>query len=59
MVLALSPAVTRSPIAVRELTDRMRRRLIKRAAKLASDPTTRDFIDRCFRSDDRERGGNA
>jgi hypothetical protein len=59
MVLAMSPAATRSPTAIRERTDQIRKRLIKRAAKAAADPTMRDFLDRCFRNDDRERGGNA
>lgn len=59
MTLALSPAATRSPKAIRELCDRMRKRLIKSAARAAADPETQDFLSRVFRNDDDERGGNA
>jgi hypothetical protein len=57
--LALSPTATRSPKAIRELTDRLRKRLVKRVARAAADPATRDFLDRVFRSDDDQRGGSA
>jgi hypothetical protein len=57
MTLAMSPSVVRSPHAIRDITDRMRKRLIKGAA----DPAMRDFLDRVFQGDvaDRKRGGNA
>lgn len=57
--LALSPSSTRSPKAIRELTDGLRKRLTKSVTRAAADPVTRDFLDRVFRHDDRERGGNA
>jgi hypothetical protein len=59
MALALSPAAVRSPATIRKLTDRLRQRLIKSSAAMASDPATRDFLARAFRNDDSERGGHA
>jgi hypothetical protein len=58
-MLALSPSAPRSPTAIRELTDRLRKRLIRAAARAAADPATQDFLARVFRSDDAERGGRA
>jgi hypothetical protein len=59
LTLALSPSSARSPSAIRELTDDLRRRLIKGAAATAGDPTVNDFLARAFRNDDRECGGHA
>jgi hypothetical protein len=58
-VLALSPSATRSQKAIRNLTDDLRCRLIRSAARRAADPVLRDFWQRCFRDDDRDRGGRA
>jgi hypothetical protein len=59
LVLALSPSVTRSPHAIRKLSEEFRRRLTKGAAGAARDPTVNNFVARAFRNDDRERGGRA
>lgn len=59
LALAMSPGATRSPTAIRHMAEEFRRRLTKRAAEAARDPTLNDFVVRAFRSDDRERGGNA
>jgi hypothetical protein len=59
LTLAMSPSATRSPGAIREITDNLRKRLIKKAADAARDPTLQDFLSRVFRHDDRDRGGNA
>lgn len=58
-ILALSPSATRSPTAIRKLTDDLRARLIRRVGDAVHDPATHDFLARCFRDDDAKRGGNA
>jgi hypothetical protein len=59
LALGLSPSAVRSPKAIREITDRIRRRLVKSVGKAAADPTMQDFLARCFRTDDDQRGGHA
>jgi hypothetical protein len=59
LTLAMSPSSTRSPGAIRKLTDELRRRLIKGAAEARQNPLVNDFVARAFRDDDHERGGNA
>jgi hypothetical protein len=58
LFLALSPAATRSPKAIREMTDDLRKRLIKNVAAARANPATQDFLARVFRGDDDERGGH-
>jgi hypothetical protein len=57
--IALSPAAVRSPISMRKTVDELGRRLRRRVANAATDPVFADFLARCFRDGDRERGGNA
>jgi hypothetical protein len=57
--LALSPERVRSPTAIRKTLDTVRLRLIKRVAAARASADLRDFEARIFKSDDRERGGNA
>jgi hypothetical protein len=56
--LAMSPSATRSPSAIRELTAKLRKRLIKHVADARRDPEIRDFVERCFRDDDEKRSGH-
>jgi hypothetical protein len=57
--IALSPSAMRSPSAIRQICDDLRRRLIKRVAGSRASADFRDFEARMFRSDDKDRGGNA
>jgi hypothetical protein len=57
--IALSPAATRSPTAIRKTVDELRRRLIKHVGAARNSGEFRDFEARIFRSDDEDRGGNA
>jgi hypothetical protein len=50
MTLALSPAVHRSPRAIRKLTDEIRRRLLRHVASAKADAD--EFRKRCFTSTD-------
>jgi hypothetical protein len=59
LFLALSPAATRSPKAIRQVADDLRKRLIKNVAAARANPVTQDFLARVFRGDDDERGGRA
>jgi hypothetical protein len=59
VVLAMSPAVTRSPAAIRRTADEVRRQLLKRSSAAASDPELHDFLRRVFKPDDDKRGGHA
>jgi hypothetical protein len=58
-ILALSPAAVRSPTAIREAAEGFRRKLQARVRAAEQDPQFADFKSRCFRDDDRERGGRA
>jgi hypothetical protein len=57
--LALSPASTRSRAAIKQVGDSVRRKLLARVRQAESDPLFSVFRSRCFRDDDRERGGHA
>jgi hypothetical protein len=57
--IALSPSAVRSPTAIRQICDQLRRRLIKRVANARANSDFRDFEARIFRSDDKDRGGSA
>ena len=57
--LALSPAATRSPSAIRKTAEAFRKKLIANVASAERSPVFADFKSRCFRDDDRERGGHA
>jgi hypothetical protein len=58
-VLALSPSSVRSPAAIRQATESIRRKLTAQVRCAETDPSFADFKARCFRDDDRERGGRA
>ena len=58
IALVMSPAASRSPTAVRKTVDELAKRLRRRVAAAESDETMRDFLQRCFRSDD-DVGGHA
>lgn len=49
--LALSPAATRSPSAVRKTLDQLGKRLRQRIAAAERDPATQDFLRRTFHGD--------
>jgi hypothetical protein len=59
--LALAPSAVRSPKAIREIADSVRRRLQARVHFAEVNPGLNDFRSRAFGSDadDRKRGGNA
>jgi hypothetical protein len=59
MTLALSPSATRTPAAIREISDRFRQKLEHLVRQAERDPALFDFKERVFRNDDRERGGRA
>jgi len=52
--LALSPAATRSPTAIRKTVEELRKRLQRRIAAADADPTVQDFIRRAFHGTDVE-----
>jgi hypothetical protein len=56
-VLALSPAVMRSPTTIRNTTEEIRKRLLRRVSATANDPEMVSFKARCFNGDD--TGGHA
>src|SRR5262245_60874275 len=56
-VLAMSPAVTRSPTALRRSLDELHKRLRRRIAQVEGDHDLQDFLRRAFRSND--VGGHA
>lgn len=56
--LALSPAATRTPKAIREISDKVRRKLERQVRQAERDPTICDFKSRTFNETDRDRGGN-
>jgi hypothetical protein len=56
-VLALSPAAARSPTAIREITDGVRRQLVARVRQAERDPEVFNFKARTFNDSDPERGG--
>jgi hypothetical protein len=58
-VLALSPAAARSPAAIREISERIRKKLVARVHQAERDPTFSDFKARTFNDDDRNRGGRS
>jgi hypothetical protein len=51
-VLALSPAATRSPSAIRKTIDNLGKRLRRRVAAAESNADMQDFIRRAFRGTD-------
>ena len=57
MTLALSPSATRSPAAIREISERFRQKLERLARQAERDLDVYEFKRRCFSNDDRERGG--
>lgn len=57
--IAMSPEATRSPAAIRKITDELRKRIVRKVAEVRSNADFRAFEDRVFRSDDDTRGGRA
>ena len=57
-VLAMSPAVTRSPTAIRKTIDELGKRLRRRVAQAERNADMQDFLRRVFRGDD-DVGGHA
>jgi hypothetical protein len=57
--LAVSPSAVRSPKAIREVADAVRRKLQARVRHAERDPAFADLKSRCFHDGDRERGGRA
>jgi hypothetical protein len=55
--LAMSPAATRSPTAMRKITDELGKRLRRRVALAAADPGLQEFMRRTFNGTD--DGGHA
>jgi hypothetical protein len=58
-ILALSPASTRSRAAIRKVADGFHRKLQAHVRQAERDADLLDLKARCFRDDDRERGGRA
>lgn len=58
-VLAMSPSSVRSPAAIRQTAESIRRKLTGQIRSAERDPLFTDFKARCFRDDDRSRGGSA
>jgi hypothetical protein len=58
-VLALSPSAVRSPSAIREISEQVRKKLLRQVHAAERDPTLQDFLSRTFNHTDRERGGRA
>jgi hypothetical protein len=56
-ILALSPAASRSPTAIRKTMDELSKRLRRRVAAAESNQDLQDFIKRTFRGSD--VGGHA
>jgi hypothetical protein len=54
--IALSPSSTRSPTAIRNTIEELRRRLFTCVSAARQSPDFHDFEARIFRSDDDERG---
>jgi hypothetical protein len=48
-ILAMSPAATRSPTALRRVIDEIGKRLRRRIASAERSPELADFLRRCFR----------
>jgi hypothetical protein len=57
LVLALSPAATRSPTAIRKMTDELGKRLRQRVAAAQASAEVQDFVRRAFHGTD--VGGHA
>lgn len=55
--LALSPSATRTPRAIRDISDRFRQKLERQVRQAERDPDMFNFRARCFREDNSERGG--
>jgi hypothetical protein len=58
MTLALSPSVVRSPAAIREISERVRKKLMRQVHAADRDPTLFDFKIYTFNETDPERGGH-
>ena len=57
--LALSPAATRTPRAIREIGEQVRKKITRQVRAAERDPAVNDFLRRTFNHTDRERGGTA
>jgi hypothetical protein len=57
MTLALSPSAVRSPAAIREISERIRKKLEQRVRQAERDPNLFEFKIRTFNDTDRDRGG--
>jgi hypothetical protein len=59
MTLALSPSAVRSPAAIREISEKVRKKLLRQVHAAERDPTLHDLLSRTFNYSDRKRGGAA
>jgi hypothetical protein len=59
MALALSPTATRTPAAIREVGEQVRKKIMCQVRQAERDPAVNDFLKRTINDNDRERGGRA